>query len=226
MKKSLYEQLAADVRFQEGMNACINCGTCTALCPAAEFYEYDPRRIVDLVQGKDEAEIEKLLRSEAIWYCGECMSCVTRCPRKNAPGLIIMSLRSLAQELGYFTDSKKGRQQIYLKRAVGDNILNTGYCIYARTVSYEKHPEAGPVWNWTLGNMDSLYGRLGGNLDGDGAGALRKIPQEDLDEIKRIFDVTGGTERFEKIESYSAQKAREMGLSMDEYVSQSYTGKQ
>ena len=35
----LYEQLAQDVRFQEGMKGCMNCGTCTAICPAAEFYD-------------------------------------------------------------------------------------------------------------------------------------------------------------------------------------------
>ena len=225
MKKSLYEQLTEDIRFQEGMNACINCGTCTAVCPAAEFYDYDPRRIVDLVQCGDEAEIERLLRSETIWYCGECMSCVTRCPRKNAPGLIIMAMRSLAQDLGTFTESEKGRQQLAIKRRIGDNILNTGYCVYARTVSYGDHPEAGPVWEWSLNNMDAIHKRLGGNIDGDGAGVLRKIPQEDLDELRRIFEVTGGMERFNKIESFSAQKAEEMGLSMEEYESQTYKGK-
>jgi heterodisulfide reductase subunit C len=225
MKKTLYDQLAEDVRFQEGMKACINCGTCTAVCPAAEFYDYDPRRIVDLVQSGDETEIEKLLRNETIWYCGECMSCVTRCPRSNAPGLIIMALRALSQELGYFTDSEKGRQQLVLKRVVGENILKMGYCLHARTISYEKHPEAGPVWKWTTEHIDALHKRLGGNIDGVGAGVLRKIPQEDLDEIKRIFEITGGMERFEKIESYSVKKAEEMGLSMDEYESLAYTGK-
>jgi heterodisulfide reductase subunit C len=215
-----------DIRFQEGMKACINCGTCTAVCPAAEFYDYDPRRIVDLVQSKDEAEIEKLLRSETIWYCGECMSCVTRCPRSNAPGLVIMALRSLSQDLGYFTDSEKGKQQINLKRVVGENILKRGYCLYPRHITYEDHPEAGTVWKWTTDNIDALHKRLGGNIDGDGAGVLRKIPQEDLDELKRIFEITGGMERFEKIERYSAQKAEEMGLSMDDYVAQTYSGKQ
>lgn len=107
-----------DYRLKEGLNACINCGTCTAICPAAEFYRYDPRRIVDIVQSKDEEEIEKLLKSDTIWYCGECMSCVTRCPRKNAPGLIIMALRSLSIDLGYFIESEKGRQQYLDKRLV------------------------------------------------------------------------------------------------------------
>ncbi len=224
MNLSLYEQLAQDVRFQEGMNACINCGTCTAVCPAAEFYDYDPRRIVDLVQSKNNAEIERLLRSDAIWFCGECMSCVTRCPRNNAPGLIIMALRSLSQDLGFFTDSEKGRQQIALKRAIGESILNTGYCLYRRNISYEAHPEAGPIWKWGSEHVDALYKRLGANLDGDGPGVLRKIPQEDLDELKRIFEVTGGMKRYEKIEAYSAQKAQEMGLSMDEYITQAFLG--
>ena len=223
--KTLYERLTEDVRFQEGMNACINCGTCTAICPAAEFYDYDPRGIVDIVQNQNEEEIERLLRDDSIWYCGECMSCVTRCPRKNAPGLIIMALRSLSQDLGFFTDSEKGRQQIVLKRAIGETILNKGYCLYPRFITYEAHPEAGPLWKWSCSNVDAVHKRLGSNLDGEGIGVLRKIPQEDLDEIKRIFEVTGGMERYEKIEEYSAKKAEEMGLSMDEYISTAFSGK-
>ena len=46
----LYDELMADYRFREGLKTCINCGTCTAICPAAEFYKYDPRKIVDTVQ--------------------------------------------------------------------------------------------------------------------------------------------------------------------------------
>ncbi len=132
----LYDLLMKDYRLKEGLNACINCGTCTAICPAAEFYRYDPRRIVDIVQSKDEEEIEKLLKSDTIWYCGECMSCVTRCPRKNAPGLIIMALRSLSIDLGYFIESEKGRQQCLLVKDLCANILDYGYCVYPRRFDY------------------------------------------------------------------------------------------
>ena len=83
---SLIEQLRKDVRFIDGLKACINCGVCTAICPAAQFHEYDPRTIVDLVQSGNELEIEKLLKSDTIWYCGQCLSCKTRCPRGNTPG--------------------------------------------------------------------------------------------------------------------------------------------
>ena len=95
LMEKLYDLLLKDIRFEEGLNACMNCGVCTAICPAAEFYNYDPRKIVDTVQTKDDDEIKELLKSETIWYCGECMSCKTRCPRGNAPGLIIMALERI-----------------------------------------------------------------------------------------------------------------------------------
>ena len=217
---TLFNRLMEDYRFREGLNACINCGTCTAICPAAEFYKYDPRGLTSIIQSRDDDAIIDVLKSESIWYCGECMSCVSRCPRKNAPGLIIMALRSLSQELGYFTESEKGRQQLVLKRAVGGNVLDYGYCIYPRTFDPDYHPEAGPVSKWLGENLEDAHQRLGSNLDGEGVGVLRRIPQSALDELKAIFDVTGGTERFEKIEHYSKEKATEMGLSDEEYFQQ------
>src|SRR5208337_1680278 len=111
--------LKKDVRFIEGMNACSNCGTCTAICPAAEFYEYDPRQLMVDIQSNNEDILTELLKSDFIWYCGECMSCKSRCPRNNTPGLVIMVLRTLSQKLGYFTESEKGRQQLFMKRVVG-----------------------------------------------------------------------------------------------------------
>lgn len=215
----LYDKLTEDYRIKEGLKACINCGTCTAICPAAEFYKYDPRQIVDIVQSKDDAEIEKLLKSETIWYCGECMSCLTRCPRKNAPGLVVMALRNLSMELGYFVESEKGRQQYALTKIMSENILNYGYCVYARTFKYADHPEAGPVWEWIEKNMDDVYERNGANLDGEGPGALRRIPKEDLDQLQKIFDQTGATRRIETINRHSMEKAKEMGLTPDEYFS-------
>ena len=214
----LYDELSKDYRFKEGLKTCINCGTCTAICPAAEFYKYDPRKVVDTVQRKDESEIEALLRSETIWYCGECMSCVTRCPRGNGPGLVIMALRNLSAKLGYFTSSEKGRQLWPLTKALNHNVLNYGYCVHPATFSYADHPESGPVFEWVLNHKEEVYARLGANFGKEGPGALRKIPQEDLDELKAIYDETGGTERLEAVERASREKAAELGMDFDEYT--------
>jgi heterodisulfide reductase subunit C len=224
----LYQELEKDLRFQEGLKSCMNCGVCTAICPAAEFYDYDPRIIVSTIQSKNEQKIEEMLKSDLIWYCGECMSCKTRCPRGNTPGLIIMALRSLSQDLGYFVESEKGRQQLAIKRVVGENIVYKGYCVLPENLVPELHPEQGPVGEWIFENKEEVYRRVGANYKGDGEGALRQIPQESLDEIYRIFEVTGGFERLDKIEHFSIEKAQSMGYSdqegeIPEYIGHIYT---
>ncbi|MGZ6540302.1 MAG: 4Fe-4S dicluster domain-containing protein [Bacteroidia bacterium] len=218
----LYEQLLEDIRFEEGLNACMNCGVCTAICPAAEFYNYDPRKIVDSVQTKDDEKLTELLKSETIWYCGECMSCKTRCPRGNAPGLIIMSLRSLSQDLGFFAESEKGRQQLALKRTVGHWMVTYGYCLYLEGVGTDMHPEQGPVWDWIQENWSDLFKKMGANYKGDGPGILRRIPEESMDEIREIFKVTGATKRFENIEEFSKKKALELNMKLDEGIENEY----
>lgn len=215
-KGKYYKMLMKDVRFEEGLNACMNCGVCTAICPAAAFYNYDPRKVVDTVQTGDDEQIEELLKSETIWYCGECMSCKTRCPRGNTPGSIIMSLRTLSIRLGFFTVSEKGRQQFAIKRAVGDAIFDYGYCVATYGVAPELHPEQGPVWQYILDNAYDIFDRLGGKYDELGAGPLRKISEEAKEELKAIFEVSGGKEFFDTIEKFSKIKAEEMGLETGE----------
>ena len=160
---SLIDSLKKDIHYIESLNSCMNCGVCTAICPSAEFYNYDPRIIADTVQRQDEESIEGLLKSDTIWYCGECMSCKTRCPRCNTPGGIIMALRRLSQEKGWFTESEKGRQQFALKRILGNNILNYGYCVTPDIVKPEMHPEQGPVWEWIYEHRDEVYERTHSN---------------------------------------------------------------
>ena len=206
-----FEELMRDVRMREGLKACMNCGVCTAICPAAEFYDYDPRQIAETVQSRDNDRIEALLRSETIWYCGQCMSCRPRCPRGNTPGYIIQALRQLSQRTGLFVESEKGRQQLALKRTIGENIMRTGYCLVPRNITPEMHPEQGPVWQWIYDNDREVFSLFNPNYRGEGAGALRRIDDRSLEELHRIFEVSGGKELFEIIESHSKRKAQEMG---------------
>ena len=61
---TLTDRLKEDIHYIESLNSCMNCGVCTAICPSAEFYNYDPRVIVDTVQRQDEESLENLLKSE------------------------------------------------------------------------------------------------------------------------------------------------------------------
>ncbi len=212
MEKSYYDMLMEDPRFKEGLSSCMNCGVCTGVCPAAEFYNYDPRQIVSIVQTRDEKAIEELLKGEHIWYCGECLSCRPRCPRGNVPAYVIQALKTLSQKLGFFTCSEKGRQQLAIKRTVGDNIKNTGYCLRPEFVDPELHPEQGPVWKWVYENSDDLFSRFGDNYNRVGPGAMRSLDKDSLDEIKNIFEVSGGKAFMDQIEAFSETKAKDMGF--------------
>jgi heterodisulfide reductase subunit C len=222
----LNEDLKKDIRFQEGLKACINCGVCTAICPAAAFNNYDPRIIADTVQRGNETEIEQLLKSDTIWYCGECLSCKTRCPRGNTPGYIIQALRALSIETGFFIESKQGQKQLAIKRTVGEHILKYGYCVYIDEVNTDMYPEQGPVWDWLKQNRQQVLERLGTSYQKGISGTLRQIPEESLNDLRRIFDETGATERFEKLENLSAIKAKELGMDKDAYFDYLYNGDQ
>ncbi|MBR2333565.1 MAG: hypothetical protein IKA60_04455, partial [Rikenellaceae bacterium] len=172
----------------------------------------------------DDEAIEALLKSNTIWYCGECMSCRPRCPRGNTPGYVIQALRTLSQRLGFFVESEKGRQQLAIKRTIGQHILDKGYCISPKLINPQLHPEQGPVWQWIYDNDVDIFGRFTPNYGTEGAGPVREIDPETLGEIRRIFEVTGGMDMYNTIEEHSRRKAREMGFddADDEYFMEVY----
>ena len=180
---------------------------------------------MNIVQTRDDEAIEQLLKSDVIWYCGECMSCRPRCPRGNTPGYVIQALRTLSQKLGFFVESEKGRHQLALKRIIGENIVRTGYCIVPRLGKPGLHPEQGPVWQWIFDHDREIYGRFTPVYMRHGAGALRRLDEDSLAELHRIFDVSGGSEMFETIERHSDRKAREMGYegAGDDYMMETFT---
>jgi heterodisulfide reductase subunit C len=222
----LLDSLKKDLRYEEGLDSCINCGTCTAICPAAAVSDYDPRMVVDIVQNGNEKDIEELLKGDTIWLCGECLSCKTRCPRGNTPCYIIQALRALSIETGLFTQSKQGRKQLAIKRTIGDHILKYGYCVYFDEVNTEMFPEQGPVWDWLKENRVAILERLGTSYKKEGSGTLRNISQQSLDDLRRIFEETGGISRLEKIEHYSKIAAESEGIEFsegqDEYFMKMY----
>jgi heterodisulfide reductase subunit C1 len=199
-KEGLTAKIQADPRYAEACRSCMNCGVCTAICPAAGYFDYDPRVIMNLVQEGDENTLAKLLSSDLIWQCGQCMSCKPRCPRGNVPGVLIQILRAVSIRTGLFARSGLGRQQLAIKRTIGHNILETGYCIHPTRVDPLQHPEQGPVWAWMSENAAEVYSRFDSNYDREGPGLLRKISRKSLDELDRIFDVTGCKELWDIIE--------------------------
>ena len=72
------------------MNACYNCGTCTAVCAMSDEENSFPRRMVRYSVLGLYKEIQSSLDPWLCYYCGECSS---SCPRDAQPGELMMSLR-------------------------------------------------------------------------------------------------------------------------------------
>ncbi|KPK82724.1 MAG: hypothetical protein AMS27_14175 [Bacteroides sp. SM23_62_1] len=219
---NLFKRLKEDVRYIHGLNSCINCGTCTAICPAASFFDYDPREIADQLQVEDEKILEGLLKSDKIWFCGQCMSCKTRCPRSNTPGLLILALRNLSIETGLYMHSSRGRQMYALKKLIGETILARGYCVHADDVDTYLFPELGPIWNWIRKYSEEIYNKFGNSYNRKGSGVLRKISDETLHELNEIFSITGTSGRFNQIEEDAYGHAEKTHIDIDQSIWNEY----
>jgi ferredoxin len=74
------------------IEACFNCGNCTAICPLAKDANF-PRRIIRMAQlGMREA----LLASKELWLCYYCGDCSSTCPRQAEPGEFMAAARRYA----------------------------------------------------------------------------------------------------------------------------------
>ena len=72
------------------LNACYNCGTCTAICSLSDEENSFPRKMVRYSVLGLENEIQASTDPWMCYYCGECS---TSCPREAEPGELMMSLR-------------------------------------------------------------------------------------------------------------------------------------
>ena len=72
------------------LNACYNCGTCTAICTLSDEENSFPRKMVRYSVLGLEEEIQSSTDPWLCYYCGECS---ISCPREANPGELMMSLR-------------------------------------------------------------------------------------------------------------------------------------
>jgi heterodisulfide reductase subunit C len=197
----LFNELKQDILYEHGMNACLNCGVCTAVCPAAEFNDYSPREVMNICQSEDDELIEELLTSDKIWYCGQCFSCKTRCPRGNSTASVILALRRLSVRHGYFAESEKGRQQLFAKRVFGENILKRGYTLLAENISPAHFPELGENWEYYYEHRAEMREWWGVPMDLENSpGSHRVIPEADMEELRSIYQATGALELMDAVE--------------------------
>jgi ferredoxin len=75
------------------VDACFNCGNCTAVCPLTEADDTFPRRIIRYAQVGMKSE---LLGSKELWTCYGCGECSGTCPRQAEPSEFMAASRRYA----------------------------------------------------------------------------------------------------------------------------------
>ncbi|MGC8829660.1 MAG: 4Fe-4S dicluster domain-containing protein [Verrucomicrobiia bacterium] len=83
----------------ENLQSCIQCGTCSGMCPLSIYMDYTPRQIIELVRSDFKNEV---LKSYTIWLCASCYVCTVECPREVPITDIMYELKQRAIYEGYY----------------------------------------------------------------------------------------------------------------------------
>jgi heterodisulfide reductase subunit C len=174
-----------DPRFNKsGFKKCLQCGRCTASCPAA--YMYDDFRPRDMMRRFSRGEAHSRKMGELIWKCGQCYSCRARCPRNCNMPLAVLALRTEAVLEGTAPESI---MKVYV--AAKTNLCTKGVTMVPAMFDDDLLRSFGT----------RTYGRCSGNLAkrvrlGYVADDARRVPVpgESLKEIRNILALTGYTE--------------------------------
>ncbi len=83
----------------EQLQNCIQCGTCSGLCPLSIYMDHTPRQVMELVRSDFKNEV---LRSTTIWLCASCYACTVECPKQIRITDIMYELKQRAISEGFY----------------------------------------------------------------------------------------------------------------------------
>ena len=78
---------------------CIQCGTCSVVCPMTEYMEYSPRVLNAMLTA---GRYDDVLRSRAIWTCTGCYACTVECPKQLPVTESIYALKRASMRAGVY----------------------------------------------------------------------------------------------------------------------------
>jgi len=132
----------------ERLMMCFQCGTCTADCPISRYNEtYRPRKILRMAQlgMKDQ-----VLKSDTIWLCAACYTCVDHCPQDVEIANVLRALRNMAVQEGCMPLNFK---------ELASAILQTGYAYKIPELRMKKREETGlpPLPKGNIPDIEKLF---------------------------------------------------------------------
>ena len=83
----------------ERLESCIQCGTCSGVCPLSIYMDFTPRQVMALARADFKNEV---LRSHTIWLCASCYACAVECPQQIRITDIMYELKQRALREGVY----------------------------------------------------------------------------------------------------------------------------
>lgn len=95
----------------ESVKLCMQCATCTGMCPMAQEMDYSPRKVMHMAQF---GLIAKLAAVNTYWKCASCHACSVKCPRGIDIAKVMEALRQqvLRKSKNFIEPSRLPAEQV------------------------------------------------------------------------------------------------------------------
>ncbi|MGA2382922.1 MAG: 4Fe-4S dicluster domain-containing protein [Gemmatimonadales bacterium] len=103
-----------------GLNCCIQCATCSSACPAVEFMDHTPRRLIGMINAGLRDDV---LASNTFWVCASCYACSGVCPKGIKPSELMYVLKRYSIWKNKYRDDLVGPE---FSRRFVKTIMRTG----------------------------------------------------------------------------------------------------
>jgi quinone-modifying oxidoreductase, subunit QmoC len=86
-------EIAREVEDGERLHQCIQCGTCSSVCPLSAYMDLTPRRLIAMSRAGARDDV---LHSISPWVCTSCYACTVECPKRIPITEIMHALRRIS----------------------------------------------------------------------------------------------------------------------------------
>lgn len=95
----------------ESVKLCMQCATCTGMCPMAQEMDCTPRKVMHMAQF---GLADKLAEINSYWKCASCHACTVKCPRGIDIAKVMEALRQqvLRKSRNYIEPSRLSAEQV------------------------------------------------------------------------------------------------------------------
>jgi len=81
----------------ENVKLCMQCATCSGMCPMTAEMDYGPRRVMHMAQFGLQKQLAEI---NTYWKCASCHACTVKCPRGIDIAKVMEALRQQTLRTG------------------------------------------------------------------------------------------------------------------------------